>query len=576
MHVIADPQDANTVYVLNVDAHRSTDGGHTFNNLHVPHGDNHGLWIDPKNTKRMIATNDGGATVTVDGGSHWTGLENQPTAQFYHVVTDNQTPYYVYGSQQDNSSVGIASRGDQGSIDRSNWYAVGGGEAGYIAPYLPDPNIVFASDYHAQLTRFDKRTGEVKDISIFPELTDGAGAAVLDHRFQWTAPLVSSPHDPNTLYYGGEKVFRSADAGLHWEAISPDITRNDKAKQAPSGGPINVDDAGTEYFDTVFTIAESPVTKGVIWAGTDDGVVQVTLDGGKDWTNVTPASLPEWSRISLIEASRFDAGTAYVAVDRHQNDDLSPYAFKTVNYGKTWTKITNGIPAGAFMRAVREDPVRRGLLFAGTETGVYVSFDDGSNWKSIQSNLPTTPIYDLVVKNNDLVLATHGRSFWVLDDVSPLRQFDDKITESDFHLYKPATSFRSHNGEQPPEPTAYAGQNPPVGAFIYYFLKSAPQGEVRIEILDITGKVIRDYSSNKELPIEEPLDPEDKRPEKELVPDAGLNRLVWDFRYQGATRIPDYSLFLYKDGARGPMAIPGEYQVRLTVDGKSQTVTFVV
>ena len=576
MQLFADPQDANTVYVLNVDAHRSTDGGHTFNNLKVPHGDNHGLWIDPKNTRRLIVANDGGVTLSMDWGKSWTRLDNQPTAQFYHVITDNRTPYYVYGSQQDNSSVAIASRSDEGVINRADWYAPGGGEAGYIVPYLPDPNIVFATDYHAQATRFDKRTGEVKDIAIYPELTDGAGAAILDHRFQWTAPLIASPHDPNTLYYGGERIFKTTDGGLHWEAISPDLTRNDKTKQIPSGGPISIDDAGTEYYDTVFTIAESPLTKGLIWAGTDDGLVQLTRDGGKNWTNVTPKNWPEWSRVSLLEPSPHDAGTAYVAIDRHQNDDLLPFIYKTNNYGKTWSKITNGIPEGAFVHAVREDPDKRGLLFAGTETGVYASFNDGANWRSIQSNLPTAPIYDLVIKNNDLVLATHGRSFWILDDISPLRQFEDEVTNSDIHLYKPTVVYRSHNGLQPPEPAAFAGQNPPFGAIIYFYLKQTPKGESSIEILDPSGSAIRKYSSETFLPMDEPLDPEDKKPEKEISPEAGLNRVVWDLRYERAATIPGYFLFLYKDGARGPLAVPGQYKVRLTVDGKSQTVPFEV
>ena len=376
MHVIADPQDPDTVYIANVDFHKSTDGGRTFNKVKVPHGDNHGLWIDPKNPRRMIASNDGGVTVTLDGGKTWTREDNQPTAQFYHVITDTRTPYYVYGAQQDNSTIAIASRDDDGAIGRANWYSVGGGEAGYIAPYPPDPNIVYAGDYEGNITRFDKRTGQIKNIAVSPEISDAQGAANLEHRFQWTAPIQISPHDPNTLYYGGERVFKTTDGGVHWEAISPDLTRNDKSKQQPSGGPITIDDTGTEYYDTVFAIAESPVTKGLIWAGTDDGLIQVTRDSGKTWTNVTPKDLPEWSRISQIDASPHDAGTVYVAVERHQFDDLRPYAYKTSDYGKTWTRITRGIPDTTFVRAVREDPKKRGLLYAGTETGVYVSFNE--------------------------------------------------------------------------------------------------------------------------------------------------------------------------------------------------------
>jgi len=311
MHIIADPQDPETVYVANVDFYRSTDGGHSFNKIKAPHGDNHGLWIDPKDSHRMILSNDGGVTVTLDGGKTWTQQSNQPTAQFYHVIADSRTPYYVYGAQQDNSTIAIASRSDDSTIGRPEWYDVGGGESGYIAPCPPDPNIVYAGGYEGVVTRFDKNTRQVKDVQVSPVLTDGGGAARLEHRFQWTAPILISPHDPNVLYDAGERLFKSTDGGMHWEAISPDLTRNDKSKQQPSGGPINIDDTGTEYYDTIFAVAESPVSKGVIWTGADDGLIQLTRDDGKNWTNVTPKDEPEWSRISLIEASPHDAGTAF-------------------------------------------------------------------------------------------------------------------------------------------------------------------------------------------------------------------------------------------------------------------------
>jgi photosystem II stability/assembly factor-like uncharacterized protein len=574
MHVIADPQEADVVYVADVEFFKSSDGGRSFNKIRVPHGDNHGLWIDPRNSKRMIASNDGGATVTLDGGKSWTREDNQPTAQFYHVITDTRTPYYVYGAQQDNSSVAIASRSDDGSIGRDNWYPVGGGEAGYIAPYAPDPNIVYAGDYEGNITRFDRHTHQVRNIAVFPELSDARGAAALEHRFQWTAPIVFSPEDANTLYYGGERVFKTTDGGVHWEAISPDLTRNDKSKQQASGGSITIDDTGTEYYDTVFSIAPSPLAKGLIWVGTDDGLIQLTRDEGKNWTNVTPKDLPEWSRISLVEASPHDAGTAYVAVDRHQHDDLAPYVYKTGDYGKTWIKITTGIPDGMFVRAVREDPKKKGLLYAGTERGVFVSFDAGAHWRSLQINLPITPVHDLVVKNDDLVLATHGRSFWILDDVSPLRQFADSVAAEDVHLYQPATAYRVHMGEAPKR-VVFAGQNPPDGALIYYYLKKAQkQQEVTIEILDAAGSVIRSYSSNRYEPLREPLDPDDKKPEKQIKPEDGLNRFVWDLHYEWANSVPGYYLWEYNDGARGPLALPGSYQVRLTVAGKSQTAPF--
>jgi photosystem II stability/assembly factor-like uncharacterized protein len=582
MHVIADPQDANTLYVADVEFFKSTDGGRNFNKMKVPHGDNHGLWIDPKNTKRMIASNDGGVTVSLDGGNSWAREDNQPTAQFYHVITDTRTPYYVYGAQQDNSTVAIASRSDSGEIGRDDWYTVGGGEAGYIAPDPTDPNIVYAGDYQGNITRFDRRTNQVKNIAVLPELSDARGAGGLDHRFQWTAPIVTSPYDPNTIYYGGERIFKTTDGGTHWEAISGDLTRNDKSKQQPSGGPITVDDTGTEYYDTVFSIAPSPLSKGLIWAGTDDGLIQITRDEGKNWTNVTPKDLAEWSRISLIEASPHDTGTAYVAIDRHQNDDLAPYIYKTSDYGATWGRITTGIPDGSFVRAVREDPKRKGLLYAGTERGVFVSFDDGAHWRSLQINLPITPIHDLVIKNDDLVVATHGRSFWILDDVSPLRQFADSLAGEDVHLYQPATAYRVHAGEAPVR-SPFAGKNPPNGAVIYFYLKQAPkpevkpevkEDEVKIEILDATGSVIRKYSSSKAERLDEPLDPDDKKPEKQIKPEDGLNRFVWDLHYDAANRVPGYFLWAYNDGAKGPLALPGSYQVRLTANGKSLTAPF--
>jgi photosystem II stability/assembly factor-like uncharacterized protein len=579
MHIVADPQNENIVYVMDVETFKSTDGGHLFNKVKVPHGDNHGLWIDPRDTRRMIASNDGGVTVTLDGGKSWTRQDNQPTAQFYHVTTDSATPYRVYGSQQDSGTVAITSRSDDGSIDRTDWYDVGGGEAGYIAPYPPDPNIVYAADYQGNITRFDKRIGQVKSITELPEMSDARGAANLEHRFQWTAPVMISPHDPNTLYHGGESLFKTTDGGVHWEAISPDLTRNDKSKQQPSGGDITLDGTGTEFYDTIFAVAESPIIRGLIWVGTDDGLIQLTRDGGKNWANVTPKEMPEWSRVSQVEASPHDAGTAYIAVDRHQGDDLRPYIYKTSDYGKTWTKLTNGIPATAFVRAVREDPKKRGLLYAGTENGIFVSFNDGADWRSLRLNLPTTPIHDLVIKNDDLVVATHGRAFWILDDVTPLRQFTEEVAKKDVYLYTPATAYRIQAGEAGERhPSKRVGQNPPSGAVLYFYLKDAPKAgtETRIEILDASGKTIRKYSSAENELLDEPADPDDKKPEKEIKPEAGLNRFVWDLRYEEAHRVPGYYLWEYGRGAKGPVAVPGQYQVRLTVGGESQVAPLEV
>src|SRR6266852_5846060 len=543
--VAFDPRNSNILFASLWEAHRtpwslvsggpgsglyrSNDGGSTWKRL-----EEHGLPKGPygrigvavaANSDRvyvLMEAHEGGLYRSDDGGKTWTNELNQPTAQFYHVITDTRSPYFVYGAQQDNSTIAIASRSDSATIDRADWYDVGGGEAGYIAPYPPDPNIVYAGDYQGKITRFDKRTGQLKNITVNPEISDGEGAANLEHRFQWTAPIVISPNDPNTLYHAGERLFKTTDGGTHWEAISPDLTRNDKSKQQPSGGPINIDDTGTEYYDTIFAVAESPVTKDLIWAGTDDGLIHVTRDGGKNWVNVTPKDLPEWSRISQIDASPLDAGTAYVAVDRHQNDDVHPYIFKTGDYGKTWTKLTKGIPDNTFVRAVREDPKRRGLLYAGTETGAYVSFNDGADWRSLQLNLPTTPIHDLVVKNDDLVVATHGRSFWILDDLSPLRQFNDEVGRQSVYLYAPATAYRMHNVEDVNKPVV-AGENPPPGAVVYYYVKDVPKGEVTIEILDSTGNVVRRYSSQKTDPPDEPRNPEDKKQEKQIKLEAGLN-----------------------------------------------------
>ncbi len=566
MHIVADPKDANTLYILNVDFHRSTDGGHTFNKIKVPHGDNHGLWIDPSNTRRMIQTDDGGATVTFDGGAHWTQQNNQPTAQFYHVIADTRFPYYLYGAQQDNTTVGIASRGSEGNIDREDWYPVGGGEAGYIAPDPRDPLIVYAGDYQGNITRLDKHTGQLRNITNFPVLSDGSGAAGLEHRFQWTAPLMISPHDPNVVYHAGERIFETSDGGTHWTAISPDLTRNDKSKQQPSGGPITIDDTGTEYYDTVFAVAESPLEKGLIWAGSDDGLIHITRDGGKNWADITPKDLPEWSKISQIDASPHNAGAAWIAVDRHANDDLKPYIYATADYGKTWRKLVDGIPDGSFVRAVREDPKRAGLLFAGTETGVFVSKNAGEHWESLQLNLPTVPVHDLVVKDNDLLLATHGRAFWILDDISPLRQADDQTAKADLYLYKPATALRVHTPSEPPSLTA--GENPPDGAILYAFTKTKPQ-HAKLEILDSSGKVIRTLSSDAEKRPEEQLDPDDEKPKKQIEMKAGLNRLVWDLRYEGPPHVENYYLYEYEEGAKGPLALPGQYQARLTIDGRT-------
>jgi photosystem II stability/assembly factor-like uncharacterized protein len=577
-HIFAHPQDANTLYELNTGTYRSTDGGKTFQPIGQPHGDCHDLWIDPSNPKRMIEGNDGGATITVDSGKTWSTEGNQPTAQFYHVTTDNRFFYHVYGEQQDNTSVAIASRTDHGAIGPEDWYPVGGGESGYIAVDPRDPDIIYADGYEGVLTRFDKRTGQERQISPWPEVTDGLGAFGLKYRFQWTAPVVLDPHNPNVLYYGGNVLFKTADGGASWTAISPDLTRNDKSKQQISGGPITKDDTGTEYYDTIFSIAPSPVAEGLIWCGSDDGMVQVTRDGGKSWKNVTPKEMPAWGRIDLIDASPFDAATAYVAVDYHESDDQKPYIYKTNDYGQAWTKITNGVPDGAYVHAVREDPKRKGLLFAGTEAGVYVSFDDGGQWQPLQLNLPHAPVYDLMVHNNDLVVATHGRAFWILDDISPLRQASSQIASSGVYLFKPDAGYRVRGGHG--HPHGAAGQNAPSGAIIDYYLKQAPpknitKPEITLEVLDSQGRTVRKFTNLGRKRDEEtegpPEDPRKNTPRDAMPAKAGLNRFVWNLRYQDPDEIP-HGGAVYSDWRpAGPLALPGKYEVKLTAAGKTLT-----
>ncbi|MGH8275899.1 MAG: WD40/YVTN/BNR-like repeat-containing protein, partial [Steroidobacteraceae bacterium] len=393
-HIFADPDAVDTVYVLNTGAFRSTDGGKSFQLLPAPHGDYHALWIDPRDPRRLINGNDGGATLSLDGGTTWTREDNQPTAQFYHVAVDNHWPYRVYGAQQDNSTIAIASRDDEGVIGRQDWYPVGGGESGYIAPDPRDPDIVYANADSGQMTRYDHRTGNLRDVSMYPLDVSGNAAESLQYRIQWTEPVFVSRHDSNVLYTAAQFVLKSTDQGRSWKRISGDLTRNDKSKQHPSGGPITLDITSVEYYDTVFALAESPLQKGLLWAGSDDGLIHVTRDDGRTWQNVTPTDMPEWSMVSIIEPSPHDAKAAYAAIDRHKLDDLKPLIYKTHDGGRTWTRIVAGIPDGAYVRSVREDPKRKGLLYAGTELGVYLSFDDGEHWQPLQLNLPVTPVHD--------------------------------------------------------------------------------------------------------------------------------------------------------------------------------------
>ncbi|HEV7612629.1 MAG TPA: hypothetical protein VGO37_12170 [Steroidobacteraceae bacterium] len=571
-HVFADPVSPDVVYVLNTGAFRSGDGGKSFELMPAPHGDHHALWIDPTDARRLINGNDGGASISMDGGKAWTTPYNQPTAQFYHVAVDNRWPYRVYGAQQDNSTIAIASRDDDGVIGRQDWFEVGGGESGFIAPDPKDPEIIYANSDSGQMTRLDHRTNNLRDVSVYPLDMSGNGAADQQFRLQWTEPLLVSRHDSNVLYSAAQFVLRSPDQGRTWKAISPDLTRNDKSKQQPSGGPITLDITSVEYYDTVFALGESPLQQGQLWAGTDDGRIQLTRNDGQTWLDVTPKDLPAWSMVSLIEASPHDAATAYAAIDRHKLDDLKPLIFRTHDFGKTWTRIVSGIPEGAYVHAVREDPAHKGLLYAGTELGVFFSADDGAHWQALQLNLPVTPVHDLVVKDDDLVAATHGRSFWILDDLSPVRQAAAGVPAEDFHLFRPARAVKLHYPSQV-ERRLPVGDNPPAGAVIDYYLKNKPAetDTITLEVLTADGMLVRRISNRRQADnTEQPEEWIDREKPADVIPDAaGANRFAWDLRWEDPEKIP--GAFYSDEGPRGPLVTPGNYLVRLTAVGKSQT-----
>ena len=560
-NVTADTKDADKVYAQNVQFFVSKDAGHSFKPVRTPHGDNHDLWIDPDDSQRMIESNDGGATITEDGGQTWSSVQNQPTAQFYHVAVDDGFPYRLYGSQQDNSSVCIPSRTTGFGIERTDWYPVGGGESGYIQTKPGEPNIVYAGSYDGLLTRFDKRTQQERDITAYPDNPMGSGAEGMKYRFQWTFPIVTSPQDKNLLYAAANVLFRTRDEGQSWEIISPDLTRNDPAKLLPSGGPLTKDNTSVEYYCTIFTVAESPKQKGVIWAGSDDGLIHVTRDDGKSWSDVTPKGVPEWGQVNLIEASPHDAATAYAAIVRYKMDDFAPYVFVTHDFGRSWKKITTGLPANSFVRAVREDPARPGLLYAGTETGVWVSFDAGEHWQSLQCGLPVVPVTDLMVKDGDLCISTQGRAFWILDDLSVLRQLAAGPAHEDVTLFTPATAvrFAGRGGLARGD----AGANPPAGAVIRYrFAKALPDSvPVRIGFYDGNGVLLRMFDRKGEV-LADTTAVEHEGAKVEAK--AGLNEFVWDLRVRGAVRFP--GLVLWGDGSLpGPRVTPGAYEVRMMV-----------
>lgn len=600
-HITADPQHPDTVYVNNWDLYKSTDGGATWSEITTHHGDNHDIWLDPTDNQRMIQGNDGGAHCSFNGGATWTTVFNQPTAQFYHVAVDNAQPYNVYGTQQDNTSIRVPSRAERGAIGWSDSYPTGTGESGFIAPHPDDPNIVYVGAIGSSpgggnaLQRYDERTKQLRLITPWPETFYGGGAKAYKYRFAWTYPIVFDPHASNTLYITGNYVFKTTDEGQSWEVISPDLTRADPDTLKPTGGPVNYDDIGAETYATIFAFAVSPHEKGVFWAGSDDGLVHVSRDGGQKWTKVTPPDLPEFTLISMIEVSPHDAATAYLAATRYKLDDYTPYLYKTTDYGETWTRITNGIREDDFTRAIREDPNRKDLLYVGTETGIYLSFDGGVNWSdALQLNLPVCPVHDLVIKDRDLVVGTHGRSFWILDDLSPLYEYSEDITRTEAHLFQPRTTIRSRwnpfgawlggkpgknympgfgataafTDEKTPENATLrrffdAGENPPRGVIVTYFLQTKPEKPISLVVKDAEGNVVRRFTSLPEKP-------EDKEDDVLYLPaKPGMNRFVWDMHHEPSVKVTAKTSASSR--VVGPVALPGTYTLTLTVGERDCT-----
>jgi len=555
--IYADPQAKDTVYILNVSFYRSIDAGKTLRNIAVPHGDNHDLWIAPNDPQRMVQSNDGGANVTTNGGQNWTE-QDFATAQFYNVITTTHVPYHVCGAQQDNSTACIASTGGE-------LYQVGGGESGYIAPDPEDTDVFYAGSYGGLLTRINRRTGERRNINIWPDNPMGHSSGDITERFQWTFPIVIAPTNPNVLYATSQHVWRTANEGQTWTKISPDLTRHDPSTLGPSGGPITLDQTGVETYATVFTLAPSAIDGNVIWAGSDDGLVHVTRDGGKKWANVTPRDLPEFTRVSLIEASPHAVGTAYLAGNRYQRADRAPYVYKTTDFGQTWTKIVADIPDGDFARAIREDKKRKGLLFLGTENGIYISFDDGGRWQSLRLDLPVTPVHGIEVKGDDVVIATHGRSFYVLENISVLRQAIRTTTSEPLVLFDPSNAMRSVSR----------------GVTIDYFLRE-PSDKVTLEILDPKGKVIRTFTSAEGAAPAAPRPAEEgeeggfrfQQAAPRVGNAKGMNRFIWDMRYPNAREFP--LMIFWAASTRGPAAPPGRYQVRVTAAGLTRMQDFEI
>ncbi len=606
LHIFADPQDSDTVYVNNLKMWKSIDGGKEWEEITTPHGDNHGLWIDPEDPQRMINGNDGGACVSFNGGETWSTIYNQLTGQYYHLDVDNRLPYRVYGTQQDNSSVAVPSASEKGAIPWGDCYPAGTGESGYIAVKPDDPDILYVGAVGSSpggggaLQRYDHRTKQIRLVTVWPEPFSGWGAKYMRYRFPWTFPIIFSPHDSNVLYTCGNHVFRTTDEGSSWEPISPDLTRNDESKLEPSGGPLTLDTSGAEHYCTISVFIESAHEAGVFWAGSDDGLVHISEDGGGSWRNVTPPDLPEWSFVTVIEPSAHDPSTVYMAATRYKLDDYSPYLFKTTDRGQSWKRIDATFPRNEITRMLRADTAREGLLYVGTETGVFVSLDDGGSWERMPGNLPVAPVYDMVIKEGDLVVATHGRAFWILDDLTPLRQAAglDGAKEGGTRLFTPRRTLRlwhswsvegmrgdgrnyalasgqlitfrdgKDGSGQNVRRMLDCGENPPLGAIFYYTLPPDAE-EVCLTVLDAEGEEIRSFGPK---PAESEGEEEEDTSAQYVTTDAGLNRFIWNLRYEDAEQLPG-DPFTDKS-VTGALAAPGTYQVRLTVDGESQTESF--
>ncbi|MBW1293989.1 VPS10 domain-containing protein [Aquimarina litoralis] len=561
--IYADPKDKDVVYVVNVSYHKSKDGGKNFSSFRAPHGDHHDLWIAPENPKRMVIGDDGGAQITYDGGETWSTYHNQPTSQFYRVTTDNSFPYRIYAAQQDNSTIRINHRSTGWSISEDDWESTAGGESAHIAVDPKNNDIVYGGSYDGFLTRVNHKTETVRSISVWPDNPMGHGAEDMKYRFQWNFPIMFSKHNPNRLYTFSNQVHVTENEGQSWEVISPDLTRNDPSKLKSSGGPITQDNTSVEYYCTIFAAAESPLKEGLLWTGSDDGLVHVSKDGGKNWSNVTPKGMPEWMMINSIEPSPFNEGTCYIAGTRYKSGDFAPYLYKTTNYGQSWTKITTGIPSEHFTRVLRADPKRKGLLYAGTETGMYISFDDGSNWKPFQLNLPIVPITDLALKDNNLVVATQGRSLWIIDDLTVLHQLNNTIATQNYTLFKPKDTYRMRGGSFKDSKTA--GTNHPSGVITYFNLKKFDKKKdtVALTYFNTKGDTIASFSTSAK---------EKKHQLKDL--EEGANQFNWNMRGEGAEKLK--GMILWWASLDGPKAVPGTYKVSLNVNGKEVSQPFTI